>query len=54
MLTNHAPIAGGTPLLPGESDLDQLGRVAQLYGGLDAEQWPGINTAPDYGAHHLC
>lgn len=41
--------AGGTPLLPGESDLDQLGRVAQLFGGLSPRLWPGIAAAPDFG-----
>lgn len=39
---------GGAPLLPGESDIDQLGRVAQMYGGLSAEAWPGIAAAPDF------
>jgi hypothetical protein len=41
--------AGGEPLLPGESDIDQLGLVGRLYGGLTPQQWPGITAAPDYG-----
>lgn len=44
-----APLTGGKPLLPGESDIDQLGLVGRLYGGLTPQQWPGITAAPDYG-----
>ena len=43
------PPAGGKPLLPGESDIDQLGLVGRLYGGLTPQLWPGIVAAPDYG-----
>lgn len=43
------PLAGGKPLLPGESDIDQLGLVGRLYGGLAPQLWPGITAAPDYG-----
>ena len=43
------PPAGGRPLLPGKSDIDQLGLVGRLYGGLTPRLWPGITAAPDYG-----
>ena len=36
------------PLLPGESDMDQLFQVVRLLGTPDAAQWPGLLELPDY------
>ena len=39
---------GLTPLIPGESDIDQLGRVVKMFGTLEPG-WPGVCLLPDYG-----
>ena len=39
---------GLTPLIPGESDIDQLGRVVKMFGSLESG-WPGVCLLPDYG-----
>jgi len=36
------------PLLPGESDMDQLFQVVKLLGTPDEVQWPGLLELPDY------
>ena len=40
--------AGGRPLLQGESDIDQLGRIARLFGGISPAAWPAVTQLPDY------
>lgn len=36
------------PLVAGETDIDQLGRVIAVFGTLEAS-WPGVTELPDYG-----
>jgi cyclin-dependent kinase 7 len=36
------------PLLPGDSDLDQLDRIFQILGTPTEETWPGVTKLPDY------
>ncbi len=40
--------AGLCPLLPGENDIDQLGRTLALLGPIEP-QWPAVVALPDYG-----
>jgi cell cycle related kinase len=42
-----------TPLLPGESDIDQLGVVMTLLGSPSTQTWPGVEALPDYGKLEL-
>ncbi|KAG9456129.1 hypothetical protein H6P81_000637 [Aristolochia fimbriata] len=37
------------PLFPGNSDIDQLGRIINVLGNIDEETWPGCSKLPDYG-----
>ncbi|KAK9811920.1 hypothetical protein WJX72_012409 [[Myrmecia] bisecta] len=43
-----AEMLGGGPLLPGETDIDQLGRVIHLFGSVDEAAWPEARALPDY------
>ncbi|KAI5651620.1 protein kinase domain-containing protein [Phthorimaea operculella] len=36
------------PFLPGESDLDQLSRIFQVFGTPSEDEWPGMKTLTDY------
>ncbi|XP_059276814.1 cyclin-dependent kinase F-1-like [Lycium ferocissimum] len=36
------------PLFPGNSDIDQLGRIFSVLGNLSEEVWPGCADLPDY------
>ncbi|KAH9632828.1 hypothetical protein HF086_005883 [Spodoptera exigua] len=36
------------PFLPGESDLDQLSRIFQVFGTPSEETWPGMKNLTDY------
>lgn len=36
------------PFLPGESDLDQLTKIFQVFGNPTEENWPGLNTLSDF------
>lgn len=36
------------PFLPGETDLDQLGRIFQVIGTPSDSDWPGMKILPDY------
>ncbi|XP_058165623.1 cyclin-dependent kinase 7 isoform X2 [Dasypus novemcinctus] len=36
------------PFLPGDSDLDQLTRIFETLGTPTEEQWPDMNSLPDY------
>ncbi len=42
-----------SPLLPGESDIDQLARVVMLLGSPTDANWPGVRDLPDYGKIEL-
>lgn len=37
-----------TPLLPGESDLDQLDKITRAFGTPTEEIWPGMKKLPDF------
>ena len=37
------------PILPGESDIDQIFVVATLLGTPTEVRWPGVSAMPDYG-----
>ena len=37
-----------SPLLPGESDIDQLFRVVHFLGSPKEDVWPGVSLLPDY------
>lgn len=37
------------PLFPGETDLDQLGRVTSALGSIDVLDWPEATALPDFG-----
>ncbi|KAF5748571.1 CDK-activating kinase 1AT [Tripterygium wilfordii] len=36
------------PLFPGNSDIDQLGRIINVLGNLTEDVWPGCSRLPDY------
>lgn len=36
------------PFLPGESDLDQLTKIFQVFGNPTEENWPGLKTLSDF------
>ncbi|CAA6665994.1 unnamed protein product [Spirodela intermedia] len=36
-------------LFPGTSDIDQLGKILNVFGNLTEEAWPGCSSLPDYG-----
>lgn len=36
------------PLLPGENDIDQLGRVIHAFGSME-DAWPDVSQLPDWG-----
>ena len=40
--------AGLCPLVAGETDIEQLGRVIATFGSIE-EAWPGAKELPDYG-----
>ena len=48
-----AQLALLSPLLAGESDIDQLFRVVQLLGYPTRERWPDAETLPDFGKIEL-
>ena len=41
------------PILPGESDIDQIFVVATLLGTPTEARWPGVSAMPDYGKIEL-
>lgn len=45
---NQSLVAGLCPLVAGETDIDQLGRVIATFGSIE-EAWPGVTEMPDYG-----
>jgi cyclin-dependent kinase 7 len=38
------------PLFPGDSDVDQLAKIAAVVGTIDNSNWPGVERLPDYVA----
>ena len=44
----HGCDAGLTPLVPGDNDIDQLGRVISTFGSMEPV-WPGVRALPDWG-----
>ncbi|KAK7018457.1 Pkinase-domain-containing protein [Favolaschia claudopus] len=38
----------GTPLFPGDSEIDQIFRIFRIMGTPNELTWPGIQTLPDY------
>lgn len=42
------------PFLPGESDLDQLLRIFQVFGSPTEESWPGVKSLSDYVEFKSC
>ena len=38
----------GCPMAPGESDIQQLGLVLQMFGPANERTWPGVSTLPDF------
>ncbi len=45
---NQSLVAGLCPLVAGETDIDQLGRVIATFGSIE-DAWPGVTEMPDYG-----
>ena len=43
-----ALLTGLCPLVAGETDIDQLGRVIAVFGSME-RSWPGVVDLPDYG-----
>ncbi len=39
----------GAPLLPGQSEFDQLDKIVNLLGTPTEEVWPGLKELPNYG-----
>lgn len=39
---------GLCPLVAGETDIEQLGRVIATFGSIE-DAWPGVKELPDYG-----
>jgi len=42
------------PYLPGESDIDQLGKIFAALGTPTEEIWPGLTSLPDYVPFNPC
>ncbi len=40
------------PLFPGESDIDQLGRLVEILGSIHLPTWPQAQQLPDF--HKVC
>ncbi|PNH05776.1 Cyclin-dependent kinase I-1 [Tetrabaena socialis] len=43
-----AELLGLAPLVPGDNDIDQLGRVIATFGSMEPA-WPGVQALPDWG-----
>lgn len=43
-----AEMANKKPLLPGDSEFDQLMKTFQLFGTPNEQVWPGVSELPDY------
>jgi cyclin-dependent kinase len=38
----------GSPLFPGDSEIDQIFKIFRIMGTPNEEQWPGVSQLPDY------
>jgi cyclin-dependent kinase len=38
----------GTPLFPGDSEIDQIFKIFRILGTPNEEVWPGVSSLPDY------
>jgi len=45
-----AEIASRKPLLPGDSEIDQIYKIFQMLGTPSERDWPGVSQLPDYKA----
>ncbi|KAF8920789.1 kinase-like domain-containing protein [Mucidula mucida] len=43
-------VCQGTPLFPGDSEIDQIFKIFQILGTPTEDSWPGVATLPDYKA----
>jgi cell cycle related kinase len=43
-----ADMLGLSPLIPGQSDIDQLARMQHLLGSITLQDWPGAEQLPDW------
>ncbi|GAX85740.1 hypothetical protein CEUSTIGMA_g13155.t1 [Chlamydomonas eustigma] len=43
-----AELIGLSPLVPGENDIDQIGKMTQVLGDIETA-WPGVAAMPDHG-----
>jgi cyclin-dependent kinase 7 len=43
-----------TPYFPGDSDIDQLGKIFAALGTPTEEIWPGVTSLPDYVPYNPC
>lgn len=41
-------LPGLCPLIPGDNDIDQLGKMIHLLGSIE-DHWTGVEELPDYG-----
>jgi len=41
-------IMKGSPLFPGDSEIDQIFRIFRILGTPDEDTWPGVTQLPDY------
>ncbi|KAM0746151.1 Pkinase-domain-containing protein [Meredithblackwellia eburnea MCA 4105] len=46
--TIFAEMASGIPLIPGDSEIDQIFKTFRLLGTPTSEIWPGLTTMPDF------
>ena len=44
----HSYLTNRVPFLPGETDLDQLGKIFLALGTPTEKNWPGLTQLPDY------
>lgn len=47
-----ADMLGLSPLIPGQSDIEQLARMQHLLGSITPQEWPGVEQLPDW--HKVC
>ncbi|KAH7102850.1 Pkinase-domain-containing protein [Auriculariales sp. MPI-PUGE-AT-0066] len=38
----------GIPLFPGDSEIDQIFKIFQMFGTPNEDSWPGVSTLPDF------
>lgn len=42
-------LSGGKPIVDGETDIEQLAGVVNMFGSIDESDWPDVKLLPDYG-----